>query len=203
MNWQNLGGTLVKAGAPIIGRTLGGPLGGMMGEAIGGVLADALGVEPTPDAVDDAIKKTPTDALGAKLSAAEAEAQAKWPALAEIAKADAEAAARTLSDTQVTMRAEAASGNLVQRYWRPAYAFELTIECAVVWVIVFHDLLFGAQKLANFIPAISGLLTVYWGARFAVLGVYVQGRTREKEATITGQIAPSIIDQIVKAVRKR
>ena len=43
----------------------------------------------------------------------------------------------------------------------------------------------------------------YWGLRFAVLGVYVQGRSREKEATITGQLTPSVIEQIVKAVRKR
>lgn len=203
MNWQDLGGSLIKAGAPIIGSALGGPLGSMVGNAIGGVLANALGTEATPDAVNTAITTAaPTD-LQAKLSAAEAEAQAKWPALAEIAKAEADAAARSLAETQVTMRAEAASDDLVQRWWRPAYALELTIECAIMWTIVMHDLLAGGQKLANFIPAISGLLSVYWGARFAVLGVYVQGRSREKEATITGQLAPSIIDQIVKAVRRK
>ena len=49
----------------------------------------------------------------------------------------------------------------------------------------------------------TALLLGYWGLRFAVLGVYVQGRTREKEATLTGQLAPSVLEQIVKAVRKR
>lgn len=114
MNWQDLSGALAKAGAPIIGRALGGPLGGMIGDALGGVIADALGVEPTPDTVDSAIKNTPTDAPGAKFSAAEAEAQAKWPALAEIAKADAEAQAKALAKMHETMRIEAASGDVVQ-----------------------------------------------------------------------------------------
>ena len=140
MNWQDLGGALVKAGAPIIGRALGGPLGGMIGDAVGGVIADALGVEPTPDAVDHAIKETPADALGVKLSAAEAEAQAKWPALAEIAKADAEAQAKALAETHETMRIEAASGDIVQRWWRPVYAFELTLECAICWALAVWDL---------------------------------------------------------------
>ena len=45
MNWQDLGGALIKAGAPILGNALGGPLGGMIGDAIGGVLANALGVD--------------------------------------------------------------------------------------------------------------------------------------------------------------
>jgi hypothetical protein len=49
----------------------------------------------------------------------------------------------------------------------------------------------------------KALLLGYWGPRFAVLGVYVRGRSREKEATINSQPAPSVIEQIVKAVRKR
>lgn len=87
MDWRDLAGTLIKAGAPIIGGALGGPLGGMIGNALGDVVANALGVSPTPEVVNNAITSTPADILGPKLAAAEAEAQAKWPALAEIAKA--------------------------------------------------------------------------------------------------------------------
>lgn len=203
MNWQDLGGALIKAGAPVIGNALGGPLGGALGQTIGGVLANALGTEATPDAVDNAIKVAPAGELQVKLTAAEAEAQAKWPALAEIAKADADAAARSLAEAQATMRAEAANGDPVQRWWRPVYAFELTLECAICWALILWDIAFGGGKVAAFALNATGLLSVYWGARFGVLGVYVQGRSREKEATVTGQLAPSIIDHIVKVVRKR
>lgn len=203
MNWQDLGGALIRAGAPILGKALGGPLGGMLGTAVGGVLADTLGTASTPDAVGDALSTTPAGELQAKLSAAESEALAKWPALAEIAKADAEAQAKVLAETHQTMRIEAVSGDIVQRWWRPVYAFELVLECASVWALALWDLMAAAGKVANFVIAAMPLLTVYWGARFGVLGVYVNGRTREKEAAATGQPAPSVIDAVVKAVRRK
>ena len=48
MDWKGISGSLIKAGAPIIGSALGGPLGGLIGSGLGDVLANALGVEPTP-----------------------------------------------------------------------------------------------------------------------------------------------------------
>ena len=159
--------------------------------------------EPTPDAVDKAIKNTPADALGAKLSAAEAEAQAKWPALAEISKAEAEAQAKALAETNETMRIEAVSGDALQRWWRPIYAFELTLECAVCWALALWDLAFGTGKIAAWAVNASGLLSVYWGARFGVLGVYVNGRSREKEAALTGQPAPTAINSLVKTATRK
>jgi hypothetical protein len=38
MNWQDLAGPLLKAGAPMLGTALGGPLGGMIGQTVGGIL---------------------------------------------------------------------------------------------------------------------------------------------------------------------
>lgn len=202
MDWRDLGASLAKAGAPIIGTALGGPLGGMIGSAVGGVVADALGVEPTPAAVDTAIRTTPAPELQAKLSVAESEAQAKWPALAEIFKAEAEAQGRTLVETNATMRAEAAAGDPVQRWWRPLYAFELTLECAAFWLAVVRALFVGDAGPLNAAIGATGLLSVYWGARFAVLGVYVNGRSREKQAALTGEPVPGVVGAVVKAVRR-
>jgi hypothetical protein len=202
MDWRDLGASLAKAGAPVIGTALGGPLGGMIGATIGGVVADVLGVEPTPAAVDTAIRTTPAGELQAKLSAAETEAQAKWPALAEIFKAEAEAQARTLAETHATMRAEAAAGDPVQRWWRPLYGFELTIECAAFWAVVVWALAAGDTGPLDAAVGATGLLSVYWGARFAVLGVYVNGRSREKEAALTGAPVPGVVGAVVKAVRR-
>ncbi|RAI42619.1 3TM-type holin [Rhodoplanes roseus] len=203
MDWRDLGGALAKAGAPIIGAALGGPFGGLIGQAIGGVVADALGVEATPAAVDTAIRNTPATTIQDKLAAAESEAQARWPALAEIAKAEAEAQARALAETNATMRAEQASGDVVQRWWRPLYAFELTLECAAFWAVLTVALARSDTAPLNAAINATGLLTLYWGARFAVLGVYVNGRSREKQAALTGEPVPGVVGAVVKAVRGR
>jgi len=190
MNWQDLAGPLIKLGAPTIGTVLGGPLGGMVGGAVGNILGSVLGVPPTPEAIDRAIKDTPASELQEKLAAAEAEAEA-------------EAQARTAAETQLTMRAEMAAGDPLQRMWRPLYGLELTLECAALAAVIIRDLWGGDTVVLAAATQATALLLGYWGLRFAVLGVYVQGRTREKEATLTGQLAPTVLDQIVKAVRKR
>jgi len=190
MNWQDLAGPLIKLGAPTIGTVLGGPLGGMVGGAVGNILGSVLGVPPTPEAIDRAIKDTPASELQEKLAAAEAEAEA-------------EAQARTAAETQLTMRAEMAAGDPLQRMWRPLYGLELTLECAALAAVIIRDLWGGDTVVLAAATQATALLLGYWGLRFAVLGVYVQGRTREKEATLTGQLAPSVLEHIVKAVRKR
>lgn len=203
MNWQDLGGTLIRAGAPIIGKALGGPLGAVIGQTVGGVLADTLGTEATPEAVDDALRTTPAGELQDKLTAADSTAVARYQYLTALAQADAETASRAIAETQATTRSEIAASDPLQRWWRPVYAFELTAECAIVWAFALYDLMRGGNQVANFVITATPLLTIYWGARFGVLGVYVNGRTREKEATATGRLAPSVIDAITKAVRRR
>ena len=43
----------------------------------------------------------------------------------------------------------------------------------------------------------------YFAARFGVLGVYVTGRTREKEAGLAGESSPSVVAAVLKAVKKK
>lgn len=204
MNWPDLGGALAKAGAPVIGRALGGPLGELIANQLGGFIASSLGVEGAPDAVDRALRERPANTIRDTLAAADAEAAERWPALVEIEKAWADAAVRSLAETQITMRAEAASGDLVQRWWRPIYALETVFECAVLWIVVLADIKFAGGKIAAFIVAAQGLLTTYWSARFGVFGVYVGVRSIEKiTGTAADKLAPSVIDQIVKTVRRR
>lgn len=47
------------------------------------------------------------------------------------------------------------------------------------------------------------LFMTYFGARFGVLGVYVNGRTREKQTETIGELAPSLVGELVKALGKK
>ncbi|MBI3433520.1 MAG: hypothetical protein HY056_00335 [Proteobacteria bacterium] len=203
MDWQDLAGALVRAGAPIIGTALGGPFGGMIGSAVGDVLARALGTAATPQAIGEALRVTPSADLAARLSAADSEAAAKWPALAEIARAEAEIGRAQVAEVAATQRAEIAAGDPLQRWWRPIYALELSmLECPAFALVLLHALWSGHEAGINGFAQLSALLMTYFGARFGVLGVYVSGRTREKQAAIA-VAAPSIVAQSVKAIVKR
>ena len=111
MDWKDIAGKVIGLGAPILGEALGGPFGA----AAGKILADALGADASPSAVNDALSKTdPVAAAVAASSARQAEAQ--WlAALAETGK-------EQVREIGATMRAEAASDDRLQKWWRPIYA---------------------------------------------------------------------------------
>jgi len=193
MDWTTVAAKVFSLGAPMLGTALGGPLGGIAGK----VLADAFGAAAaTPDAVHAAITDKAADL---KLAAEAAQkAESAWMAtLAEIGKAQ-------VSEVGETMRAEAGSEDALQRWWRPLYALELSlIECPAFTVTLLHALWTGHDAGINGLANLSGLLITYFGARFGVLGVYVSGRTREKQTAITGEDAPSIVGTVIKAVARK
>jgi hypothetical protein len=191
MDWSDLAKTVIGLGAPLIGEALGGPFG----TAAGKILASALGAsEPTPAAVQSAI----AGAEPAAAAAAAAKAEAEWAStLAQIGKSQVE-------QVGLTQRAEIASGDPLQRSWRPLYAFELSlIECPAFAAVLLHALWTGHDAGINGFANLSGLLMMYFGARFGVLGVYVTGRTREKQALASGESVPSIVEQVLKAMGKK
>lgn len=192
MNWTDLVGPLMKLGAPMLGEALGGPLGGIAGK----ILAEAFGArEATPEAVGAAINAADP---AAALQIAQA-AEDKWlAALAEVGK-------EQVAQIGDTMRAEAASGDVLQRWWRPLYALELSLlECPAFALTLLHALWAGHETGINGFANVSALLIAYFTARFGVLGVYVSGRTREKQTAVTGEVVPSIVHEVLKGLgRKR
>jgi hypothetical protein len=191
MDWSDLVKSVIGLGAPMLGEALGGPFGATAGK----ILAAALGArDATPAAVQAAIATAdPTIA-----AAAAAKAESEWAAaLAEIGKSEVEQVGQT-------QRAEIASNDPLQRWWRPLYALELSLlECPAFALTVLHALWIGHETGINGFANLSGLLMTYFAARFGVLGVYVSGRTREKQAWATGEAVPGIIGQVVKAVIKK
>lgn len=190
MDWSDLAKQVIALGAPMLGTALGGPLGGAAGQ----ILASALGsTAPTPSAVQASLPSADPSIV--------AQAEAQW---AEAIRAEAETQRVAISEMQTTIRAEIASNDALQRWWRPLYAFELTFECAALWIILMHEFWTGDIQTINALIGATALLVTYWGFRFGVLGVYVSGRTREKVSAMTGQDAPGLIEKLVKsAVKKR
>jgi hypothetical protein len=193
MDWTTVAAKVIGLGAPMLGNALGGPLGGLAGK----MLADAFGAAAaTPEAVHTAITDKAVDLKLAAEAAQKAESQ--WmAALADIGKAQ-------VGEIGQSMRAEAVSEDALQRWWRPLYALELSIiECPAFAMTVLHALWNGHDAGINGLANLSGLLMTYFGARFGVLGVYVSGRTREKQTALTGEDAPSIIGTVLKAVARK
>ena len=194
MDWGDLAKQVIALGAPMLGTALGGPLGGVAGE----ILAKAVGsVTLTPAAVQAALPAADPARL--------AEAEAHW---ADMIRAEAETQRAAISETQTTIRAEIASDDPLQRWWRPAYALELTVECAALWCVLMHEFWTGDIQTINALVNATALLVTYWGFRFGVLGVYISGRTREKVCAATGQDGPGpfgkgVLGKLVKAVVKK
>lgn len=89
MDWGNLGKTIVKAGAPLLGTVIGGPAG----TAVGALVGSLFGADPNdPEAMAEAIAKDPEAA--AKLRKLELEHQA------ELARLNLQEAQSYLADRQ-------------------------------------------------------------------------------------------------------
>jgi hypothetical protein len=95
MDWKSIVGPVLQSAAPKLAKGLLGQIpvigpmavalgGEMIDDAIGKLIAETLGVEATPEAVNAAIQEQPTDHVIEKLKAAEAVAETRWPAIAQI-----------------------------------------------------------------------------------------------------------------------
>jgi hypothetical protein len=149
--------------------------------------------EPTPATVDAALDHDPNAAAQAAQ-----QAESEWlAALAEVGRAQ-------VTEVAATQRAELASGDSLQRWWRPAYALELSlVECPAFALTLLHALWTGHDAGINGFANLTALFMAYFGARFGVLGVYVTGRTREKQTCSTGELPTSLIGELLKAVTNK
>ncbi len=193
LDWKDLAQTVVGLGAPALGLALGGPLGASAGK----ILADVLGVAvSTPQDVHAEIASRMGDPDD--LAEAARKAESEWfAALAEVGRVQ-------VAEVGATQRAEIGSDDKLQKWWRPAYALELSmLECPAFVATLLHALWSGHQAGITGFADLSGLLIAYFGARFGVLGVYVSGRSREKQACSTGQAVPSVVNEVLRSLVKK
>jgi hypothetical protein len=192
MDWKQLAGTLIAKGAPTLGQLIGEfipvPFGGSLATWALNKLAEALGVEATPEAVDEAINTRPASEVNAAIESAEREAIARWQALADIAKAQADVGTAQVVAVNDAIKAEtnarAASGDGLLGQWRGFHAWELTIECPFWSACFIYGIMFGAGSVINELSLATPILTIYFGARFGVLGVHVWQGSNERQAAI-------------------
>ncbi len=188
MDWSDLTRQVIGLGAPMLGTALGGPFGAIAGR----ILAEVLGAATkTPEDVSKILPVTPPEKF--------VEAEALW---AEAIRAEANAQSAAIAETQATIRAEATTDDPLQRWWRPIYAIELTLECGALWMVLVHALWNNSAQTLNALVGATALLATYWAFRFGVLGVYISGRTREKVSAVTGRDAPGAIGGLIDAVTR-
>lgn len=207
MNWEDVAkslGPVLAGAAPTIGGLLGNVLlpglGGSLGSAAGQILADKFGVPATPEAVQKAIVNAPADVALAKVQAAEAEAVAKWPALAQIATANAQSDTLQAQTINETMRAELAKGQSWWT-WRNLYGYSVTLEVAALFPLFMISILFLPEVFLRFMSA-STWLTGWYTLRFGLLGFIHSGASNEKIAAVTGE-QPSVVKAVIAAVKKK
>lgn len=205
MDWKDIVGPLVGTAAPAIGSILGGmipiPGGSIIGQELGSIIAKQFGVDPTPDAVNTAIQNAPADIAAQKLQAAEAEALARWPALAQMAQSDSADRTAQSQAINATMQAEVAKGQPWYA-WRNLWGYSVAVECATVGAIIIKDLATGDASAVTVFLSASGFFYTWYGMRIGVLGYIFRGASNEKIAAVTGG-APSIVKQIINAVKKK
>jgi hypothetical protein len=206
-DWKQIGGQVVAAGAPILGRIIGEfipfPGGGTLAEWGIRKLAEALGIKPedaTPDSLGNAIQNTPSDVLQGKLAAAESEAKARWDAIAEIAKAHAEQNTASAQAINQTIREDNARGPSWW-HWRHLIGY-VTMAQGAVFVAGSAKIMFLGGDIAALAALVTAITPIFLG--LAALNGYVAADTTAlKVAAITGQPAPTAVTAVVDAVKAK
>jgi hypothetical protein len=198
MDWISVGRAIAPL-APTLGGVLGGlipfPGAALAGQAIGNVIARQLGVEPTPQAVSDALAKMSHEQKMHELTQATERARIEVNGFVEAEKAYQETIRVAVGETGQTMRLEllAETRHWFYTGWRPAAGWIFDFYMAIFGglLVVATFLAFGGNKvpletMTNAWPiyaAFSGILA-------AMVGVYVIGRSNEKSKAI--EAAPPV-----------
>ena len=206
-DWKKIGGQVIAAGAPILGKIIGEfiplPGGGMLAEWGIRKLVEALGLsaeDATPAVIANTMQNMPAGELQQKLASVESEAAARWHAVAEVAKAHAEQNTETAKAIGLTQREEIARG-VAWWHWRHLGGY--------VVVAFGMTMLAGSAKimlLGGDIAALSALITAItpiFLALCALNGHVAADSTALKVAAITGQPAHSTAGAIIEAVKPK
>lgn len=202
-DWKDIA-ALVSPFAPTAGKILGGmipfPGGAMMGEMVGNMIARQFNVEPTPEAVREAIVSNPAHVTAGNLANVEEEA-GKWAAMAQIVQA--EAGDRTAQSQAVneTMRQEIA--RVSWWHWRHLMGYSTLVWSMGLFVVVMKALWYIDIAAINAFTQVLGPIVLILGILAGLNGFVAQTTSSLKEAAITGLPKNSALGKVVEVVTTR
>ena len=182
MKWSDVGNLVAKA-APLVGGLLGGP----SGSAVGSLVARALGSEPTPAAVAQAIQADP--------QALERVRRLELEHEADLTRMHLEAETARLVEINQTMRAEAASQDAYVRRWRPTFGYLVALSWLIQCAAIAGSIVAEPAQAGAIAQAVTAL-TPMWGVALAVLGINVTSRSRDKQVAAGQAPAPGFLQTL-------
>ncbi len=222
MDWSALAPTILKFGLPALKiaitagvgavPVIGGFAAPFVADAVGKMLGDAFGVPADPVSVQTAISNMPPDDALAKLQAVQAEAVAKWPALAEMVKAEEATAQVQIVQTTEQMKSEVLAASTISvdspwktrvlvlnAIWRPLFALEFLMECTVFFFVFMSTLILSDSFDVEALVRLQTMILAYLSMRCGLIGWHMNLRTREKESVneaVTTDSKPVSMDDI-------
>lgn len=179
--WDAIKDVVGKA-APLVGTALGGPAGG----AVASMLASALGVEDTPDAINEALKTDPEAAVKLQQLQNEHERELRSMVL--------QAETTRMAETNTTYRKELGSEDGFVRRARPMFLYVVAFSIAVEVLVAVYVVMVGASlsDLATLYQALS----IPQGIAAGMCGVYLKKRSDDK-AIAAGQQPKGLLDGLL------
>ncbi|MFL7010946.1 3TM-type holin [Enterovibrio norvegicus] len=172
--WETVKDLLGRA-APLLGTVIAGPAGAGIAAAV----ASVLGVEATPEAIENELRTNP-EAL-VMLKRLESQERVRLRELAfKHAELESDERKLALSSQAATQQAEIASNDAYVRRWRPTFGYAMCLA----WVLLFFGLAFTlvfhpahAADVVNSVVALTPLFAV----ALAVLGISIHKRSQDKQ----------------------
>lgn len=198
MDWSALARTVApvapKLGA-VLGAGVGGPFGGFIGGIAGRAIAGALGVNPDPQAVANAIAGDSEAVRKLQILEATEGERIRAQAQTEVERLKAQAAqAESIGQTQ---RAEL-NASVPWWHWRHLLGY-VTMLFGLVLVAGFAKAMFIGGDLADFTALVAQAAVIF--GILATLNGYVASDTSRLKATeMTGILPSSGIASLVNAV---
>ncbi|MGF1764913.1 3TM-type holin [Aliivibrio kagoshimensis] len=175
--WESIK-SLIGSAAPLIGTLIGGPVGA----GVGGLVANALGVENTPQAIEQELMNNPDALLALKSLEMEHQVELKQLAL-EHAKLESEERKLALTQQHATMQAELASNDPYVRRWRPTWGYSMCAAWVMLFLGVAFVMVFHPKEAANVMNSVVAM-TPLFGIGLAVLGINIHKRSQDKQVSL-------------------
>lgn len=191
--WDTIKQTLGTA-APMIGTLIGGPAGGL----IGSLVASKLGVENTPEAIEQELVHNPEALIKIKQLESEERIQLK-ELLFKHAQLESEERKLALVQQHTTMQAEIASNDPWVRRWRPTFGYSVCLA----WSLLFFGLAFAMvvhPEQASSLVTSAVALTPLFGIALSVLGISIHKRSVDKQVS-AGMVPVGIVQGIKKSIK--